>query len=402
MKPPKKYISMILFCFMIFIGCRADDFSKKKIKDIIPDVIGQESLDSLEVEENNAPMPETTFENVTYLEIEKYYREQMTRGAVYFVGYDLQTEKKSTKPGENDSVILEPQKYTIFVTGNIHDQLTTIALKTGGRLYQLNDDYYIVKSDGSDAINYNVSSVFVSTLEKEQIQALLTMYQLQGESVGLQTVVRGSLLDIVDFKRSFDKLQQNKSVYLIDLAFIDFTISEASSFQAFLTVNALDVFQVRNFADLFSMYLDVSVDNLRSRNFYSHSLLASDGNPSTFNVGSSHSREQRAISDQGTSTVNGYNDVKDGFQLTFTPSTCLDSRVFCTVKLENSAFEDDDFLTKSETAIDVQAVPFELGKTYYLSSLTNFVRRRQVDLFGLAFTNNQRVQTCWARVRKIK
>lgn len=387
---------------IIAIGCKADDLAKKKMNDILPDIVGQEALDTFSPSPDDFPVPDVNFENATYQEIEEYYRKTLTRGAVYFLGFDMVNDSQH-KEDDTKQDFAAPERHSIFCTGNITDQLNTIAFKFGARLYRLNDDFYILRDGFSDpSQKFNISSVFVSQFDDDSIQKLLTLYNLTGQSLGLQLVVRGSLLDIVDFKKSFDALQTNASVYLIDLAFIDFTIDETTEFEAYLVANELDILHLSSFSDLFSAYLNLSVDDLRSRNFYSQSLLSADGKTSTFNVGTSHSREQRSISDQGTSTVASYNDISDGFQLTFTPSNCLDSRVFCTLQLENSAFTDKDYSTKSETRLNVETVPFELGKTYYISSLTNFGKKRNISLFGLTFRNSQRVQTCWARIRKIK
>ena len=381
-------------------ACKSDFLSKKDLNKFIPDVIGNEELNESQLVENNPTLPETSFENATVQDIETYYRKIMNRGAVYFVGFET-TYKSSAV--ESASLEVPEMTYSFFVTGSILDQLTTVALKTQGKLYQLNDDFYIVKSVDENVLStFNTSSVFVSNCSSEDIKRLLSLYKLDGESFGLQTVARGSLLDLLAFDKTFKMLSQNNSVYLIDLAFIDFTIDEAAKFEAFLQVKHFDLLNVSSFNDLFSVYLDTSVDNLRSRNFYSQCLLASDGMKSTFNVGVTHSREERAITDQGTSTVSKYDDVKDGFQLSFTPQKSIGQNVICTLELENSVFTDESYNTKSETNLNVQSVPFQLGKTYYISSLTNIDRKRSISLFGIDLSTGHRVQTCWCRVRKIK
>lgn len=362
------------------------------MKKFLPEVTENETYNEILVEKNENLLPETSFDNVTVDKIERYYRKALRRGAVYFVGYD-----------NDDDSEKEPEKRSVFVTGDILNQLTTIALKFGGVVYQLNDDYYIVRSGSAGLMdNYKTSSVFVSSMSTEDIDKMLTLYKLEGQTLGLQTVARGSLLNLVEFQSVFKTLNDNKSVYLIDLAFIDFSVEESVNFQAYLLANPVNLLEARTFEDLFSIYLDCSIDNLRSRNFYSQSLLASDGNTSKFDVGTKHTREQRSISDMGTSTVSGYDSIEDGLQLTFTPKTCLDNRVICTVELENSAFTDESYNTKTETTINVAEVPFELGKTYFLSSLTNIAKARNIVFLGIKATRNNRAQTCWTRVRKIK
>lgn len=367
----------------------------KNYKDILPDVQIQEDLQTLDVKQNDYRLPETTFENVSTDELENYYRRSLSNGSLYFVGYDLPGSSE-----EEQVTVDNKERHTIFVTGNVVDQLTTIAIKFNGKLYQLNDDFYIVRSP--DQTMFQTSAVFVSSLVPEQIQNLMSLYNIQGQTIGLQTVARGALLDLVQFEKSLKTLSDNKSVYLIDLAFIDFTIEESANFQAYLVTNPVDILKVRSFSDVFSMYLDCDIDDLRSRNFYSQSLLSSDGNESKFDVGTTHSREQRSISDQGTSTVSSYSDISDGFQLTFKPETTVNNTVICNVILESSTFTDEQYNTKRETSLDVQQIPFQLGKTYYLSSLTNVLKRRTISLFGIEFGNDHRIQTCWARVRKIK
>lgn len=369
---------------------------------MIPEIVANDIYKELEQTEIDVSLPDMQFENASIEDVENYYKRVLTKGGVYFIGFELEDSGR-VEVDEKDTKPLEPLKLTFFVTGKIRDQLTTVALKYGGKLYQLNDDFYIVRSGDENLLStFETSSVFVSTFDQEAIQKLLTLFKLTGQSFGLQTIARGSLLDLVEFSKAFKLLNQNKSVYLIDLAFIDFTIDEASRFEAFLDVKPLDVLTVHNFSDIFAVYLDCSVDNLRSRNFYSQSLLASDGLKSTFDVGVTHSREERAITDQGTSTVSKYDDVKDGFQLTFTPKNTIGENVVCSLTLENSAFTDESYMTKSETNLELESVPFQLGKTYYISSLTNISKKRSVTLLGLELSSGHRVQTCWCRVRKIK
>lgn len=375
--------------------------SKKDLRELVPEIVANDIYQELEQEVNDVFLPDMQFTDATLEDVENHYKRVLTNGAVYFIGFDVEPEPSASEDAA--PVVVEPIKLTFFVTGKLKDQLTTVALKYGGKLYQLNDDFYIVRSGDENLLStFETSSVFVSTFDAEQIQKLLSLYKLTGQSFGLQTIARGSLLDLVEFSKAFKLLNQNKSVYLIDLAFIDFTIDEASRFEAFLDVRPLDILSVPNFSDIFAVYLDCSVDNLRSRNFYSQSLLASDGLKSTFNVGVTHSREERAITDQGTSTVSKYDDVKDGFQLTFTPKNTVGENVVCSLTLENSAFTDDSYTTKSETNLDLESVPFKLGKTYYVSSLTNVSKKRNLTLLGLELSSGHRVQTCWCRVRKIK
>ena len=370
---------------------------------MIPEIVANDIYEQLEQTAPETDLPDMSFENVTTEEVETYYRKILTRGGVYFVGFDQQEDTSRVRTEEEAPIPVEPMKMSFFVSGKIREQLTTVALKFGGRLYQLNDDFYIVRSGDERLLQtFKTSSVFLSTFEPEQLQKLLQLYDLQGESFGLQTIARGALLDLYEFSKAYKLLNQNKSVYLIDLAFIDFTIDESSRFEAFLATRPVDLLQASTFSDLFSVYLDVDVDNLRSRNFFSQSLLASDGMKSTFNVGMTHSREERAISDQGTSTVQKYDEVKDGFQLGFTPQNTIGENVICTLSLENSAFTDESYNTKSETNLEVESVPFQLGKTYYISSLTNIGKKRTVTLLGLELSSAHRVQTCWCRVRKIK
>ena len=349
------------------------------------------------VEANKFNLPETSFENATLEDIENYYRKALRRGALYFVGFDSSNGLDSQAPAP------AADRVSCFVTGDINDQLQTIALRIGGILYQLNDDFYIVRA-GSESImdNYKTSTVFISTLTSEELNKLMMLYKIDGESIGLQTVARGSLLDLVDFQKAFNTLAKNQSIYLIDVAFVDFTIEEKASFQAYLESNTVDLLTVDEFSELFSVYLHCSIDNLRSRNFYSQSLLASDGNTSKFDVGVKHSREQRSISDAGTSTVSGYDSIEDGIQLTFTPQNTIDNKVVCKIVFENSAFSDESYNTKSETSLDVPDVPLVLGKTYYLSSLSNISKSRSLSLFGVDLSGKNRIQTCWARVRRIK
>lgn len=388
---------------MSLTGCAVDELRKRDIKDLLPEIVGVDEPEDLKVKSNDVYLPDMAFTDVTIQEIEDHYRKVMSAGAVYFVGFDvLQQDRPSPDESTPAPAPVEP-KFSFFVTGEIKDQLTTVALKTGARLYQINDDYYIVRSADQTILNtFNTSAVYVTNIPADQLSALLELYELKSFTLGVQTIVRGSLLDLLQFDKVYNILTASNNVYLIDLAFIDFSIDESTSFQAFLDCKPVDLITASSMSDLFALYLDCDVDNLRSRNFYSQSLLSADGKESKFEVGTTHSREQRAITDQGTSTVSSYDEINDGFQLTFKPALTYGKNVICSLSLENSAFKDDNYTTKSETKLEVDSIPLELGKTYYLSSLTNIDKKRGLFLFGFETSNLHRVSTCWVRVRKIK
>ena len=378
----------------------------------LPDVVDVEEIKSLELSEiDSLLLPDQSVEDVTILEIESHYRKIMNRGALYFCGFEslpadqsgLNNPSAESPNVDLPSSALVDRKYSFFVTGSYRDQFETIAFKVGGVLYKLNDDYYIVRSSDTAFLkSFDVSSVYVSNIPSDVFKSIAALYDLKVESNSVQFVVRGPFLSQLDFSRVLKVLNDKHNIYLVDLAFIDFTVDESANFEAFLAAKPTDFLFTQNINDLFALYLDCSVDSLRNRDYFSQSLLAADGKSSVFDVGNTHSREQRAISDQGTSTVSSYNDISDGFKLSFKPSFSAGDSVVCSIELENSAFKDDNYSTKSETTLNIESVSLQLGKTYYLSSFTNLAKRRSLYLFGLDLARADRVNTCWIRVRKVR
>lgn len=385
------------------MGCRTSDEFRRDFKNALPDVVDSEDFDSFVFNDNSLSLPDMAFQNVTIHDIEQYYRKVLTRGAVYFVGFDISDSVSSGIEKDPEAVPLNEMKFSFFVTGTVSEQVQTVALKLSSLFFRLNDDYYIVRSADERLLkSFDVSSVYVSDISTELFKSIATLYELKVETNGVQFVVRGPLNMQLEFSKVLKTLNDKSNVYLVDLAFIDFSIDEASNFQAYLASKPVDFLVTQNFNNLFAMYLDCSVDNLRSRDYFSQSLLASDGKSSVFDVGNTHSREQRAITDQGTSTVSNYNEISDGFKLTFKPQLTKEKKVICTIELENSAFKDDTYNNKSETTLNIDSVSLELGKTYFLSSFSNISKRRSLFLFGVDLAHSNRNSTCWVRVRKIK
>ena len=92
-----------------------------------PDVVDEVNPDELKLRQDDQNLPDVNFENVTILELEQYYKKNLARGAVYFVGFDV--SQVVNDQSKDVSQASQEVRYNLFLTGPVADQLRTIAIQ---------------------------------------------------------------------------------------------------------------------------------------------------------------------------------------------------------------------------------------------------------------------------------
>ncbi len=299
----------------------------------------------------------------------------------------------SARPKSADDVVI-----TGLFVGRIDEIVRDISSIAGLDWEMFGNRYYI----GGSLRDYMVTATVETSLDESSVNQIARLYGVVIVRTSNKLTITGRCKRV---RLAYDMIvetSENPQSYNIDLILVDVSENNLSDIRAKVEVTSVDLIQKGvQLWDVFKATGFFSLGDVRSYNYVDQELYCTDGKSVRLSIGREVKREQRAISDQGTSTVSGYSTNNDGLRLDLMPIRSTNGCVNMTLQYEDSSFGNDD-LSKTTTSLDYTGVSFELGKMYYLTSVESRRRSRSLEFLGVRDSKDRTVTTIWLCVRPVQ
>ena len=372
------------------------DNSKRKL-----DELSQTETTTYEIRLNNHTLPQVVeLLNLTAKNNIFYYcpgQTKFTQSAE--VLEDLGDESNAQNIETN-----EDRRYTGYFCGDIEKITRDLALTFEISVDRIDDSYYFGANQTAVKKFFTTKS-FESQLEANELQNLANSIDSELKIVSYNTrgVVFGSCESVKNFLVALEKIKERPRSYVISLAFVTLEKTAVSKLEAEISTTSLDLLSKGwKLYDVFDAQLGLKSSTTNVYDYNEVILYATDSKESSFNFGTTHDREKRAISDAGTSTVQGYESVKDGTTLTIMPKRSFNNIVDLTLKFESSAFSDVATFAKNETSFDYKGISLRENQIYYICSFAATRKALSTKLLGIGNDDNRKVKTLWLVVTPVK
>lgn len=245
--------------------------------------------------------------------------------------------------------------------------------------------------------DYLVDYICESDLTTEGFEKLLEIYDnVKAVRVGSRVFVRGGFYDVRDFVSALSRFDQQAQSYLVNLVFIRSSRGQVSDIKARVEFSSIDLISSGySLLDVFEAHGAIDMTGRNSRFYLEQELLCNDGVMSRLKIGNDREQEQRSISDQGTSTVQGYRTINDGIELEITPRSCVGDKVDVKLTFTNSKFDDASSFNRYKTDVSYDNLRLQLNKVYYVASLEENTNSRAYEFLGLTRNVSDDIVTVW-------
>jgi len=312
-------------------------------------------------------------------------------------GFGSATRNPFTSTGVPPTIPPEERTISGLFTGSVRDIVCELSGLYGLDFAEFGTKLYI----GGDLTNYVVNVVCETSLDDESIKKIAKMANVQIIKTSNKLLITGRTRDV---RRAYELLEQLAEIprsYNVDLIFIDVFESQLADLRAKVEVQSVNLIQKGLSAwDVFKATGAIDLQNTQAYNYTDQELYCTDGKKVQLRIGTEYKREQRAITDQGTSTVLGYETERDGIIMALTPIRSIGSTVNMEIKYENGSFLGADY-SKFNTTLDYDSVTFTQNKIYYLTCVDDQARSRKGVFVGITKEQQHRVTTIWLCVRPV-
>lgn len=290
-----------------------------------------------------------------------------------------------------------PKVVSGFFSGSFFELVRDVSL-TGGFSFDRIDNTFYIADNPVDLSVCSVSSVIETSLTKDDLDSLKTSFgqDVEYSLVSSKLLITGRFYAVKRYREYVLKLNEVKRSYVAKLVFVRLERSAINRLEAELKASSLDL--ISSGYDLLSMFeaqLDVKLSRENSYNYQEHLIYCTDGQKSALKIGSTFQREQRAVSDYGTSTTTGYQQFEDGVDVELTPKRTLNGVVELALKFENSKFTDNASLSKNQVDLNYDCLSIRENRLYYVASLTDQNASTSSRFLGLSANNDGKILTCW-------
>lgn len=292
---------------------------------------------------------------------------------------------------------VEPILITGFFRGNIAEVLSDIAFACDINLERVGNKFYLTrfKADMAKVITHCSLETSLDEPTLEKLRAPFgddVLFVL----VGSKLQVSGRVYAVKSFVSLVEGLNETPRSYVATIVFVRLQQNQISKLEATLSAPKLDLISAGySVYDMFDAQLDLKMDAGRIYNYTEQILYCTDNVKSSLDIGSERTRESRAVSDMGTSTVSGYTSFKDGISLTLQPFRKIGDTVDIQIEFENSKFDNDESLTKQQVNLQYDKISIQENRVYFIASFNEIKRTASSKFFGYNRDSDERVLTCW-------
>jgi len=242
---------------------------------------------------------------------------------------------------------------------------------------------------------------------------LLTAIRGAASKDGTVAVV-GSCLWINDNLESLRKIvsaieilrERNERSYVAEIYFIRVSEDHFIRLAADLQIRQIDIFSSAfNMSELFSMFIDAEGTTDWARIAQRPVLYLSEGRPVTFTDGRDIIREERSVTERGTTETTGYQTFSDGTRLTMSLNRISTRNYSVNIDLSVSSFDRNDrsaIPAQERSTLKAEGLLVEDSNAYYIGSLRRVYEGDRGGLFSYNFSRSQDMITIWLRVRELK
>ena len=228
---------------------------------------------------------------------------------------------------------------------------------------------------------------FDRRLEPDELQTVSDLFpDLNLKQVRNSLFIRGRVdrvLDCLDVLPSVDEQEQ----FVLSIVLLNVDSSKVFDLAAKLNFSSIDLISPGySLYDVFDAYGNIDLQNSLNRQYFEQQIYLTLGQKASYNFGTEVQREQRAITDQGTSTVNGYQNFKDGIELEVKIDREEDSLLVDLV-FDRSKFTDQTALSRSANNIKYERLRVRPNHLYYLTQFLESDQGSGVE-FLRAFNNS--------------
>lgn len=267
---------------------------------------------------------------------------------------------------------------------------------------RVGDCVYISPSDVELGLCYVVAS-FATNYDSQQLSTLQGSFGSDCRifSNGSRVVACGRLRDVKMFGNVINELNEVRRSYVATIVFYRCSRSDVARIAADISTTSVDLLSKGwDVFDVFDATLDIKSDSSKLSNYSQEILYCTDLSTSTFNVGSERQRESRAVTDQGTSTVTGYQSFRDGVQMEIKPYRSIDNFIECELSFSNSKFQNDS-LSRDQIDLNYQKITFQEGRLYYVASLKTNDNATSSNFLGFGGRVSEDVLTVWISFKPV-
>lgn len=263
---------------------------------------------------------------------------------------------------------------------------------------EFGDVIYLV-SDNSDK-TLNVSAALVCDLSLDDLKELFpeVMFVKRDNMV----VCNGEfnrVKQIQDYLSVLNKVTEQN--YVVTVVQVETSLDFALTLQMEIATKGVDLLQPNVSAyDVFSALARASGQSLNADNYHERQLVVTSGQKTTYSRSTEKKLEQRAISDQGTSTVTGYETVSAGVILDLSVDSFNDDFVELAYNLELSSFVGAS-LDKTSVKAQSDKVLVKPNSIYYLASSEDRRREKSFLLLGAGAAKEVVVSSIFVKIDKI-
>lgn len=263
---------------------------------------------------------------------------------------------------------------------------------------EFGDVIYLV-SDNSDK-TLNVSAALVCDLAIDDLKELFP--DLSFIRRDNMIVCNGDFFRVKQIQDYLAVLNQvEEQNYVVTVVEVETSLDFALTLQMEIASKGVDLLKPNISAyDVFSALARVNGQALNADNYHERQLVVTSGQKSTYSRSTEKKLEQRAISDQGTSTVTGYETVSAGVILELNVNSFNDDFVELAYNLELSSFVGAS-LDKTSVKAQSDKVLVKPNSIYYLASSEDRRREKSLLFLGAGASKEVVVSSIFVKIDKI-
>lgn len=277
--------------------------------------------------------------------------------------------------------------------GALIEELTRFALiynlqirRTDGALFVYDNDS---RSSEIVALPFNLSSTDQNALNQ-------MFNDLRFVNFRNKTLVSGPLYRIIDFYNVVPRRDDDQ--YLMTVVLLNVENDKIFDLAARLNFSSVDLFsEGLTLYDVFESYGDVDLAFDVKRQYFEQQIYLTLGEKAAYNFGNEVQRENRAISDQGTSTISGYQSFKDGVEIETTVNREGDA-LLVDLSFDRSKFNDASTLSRSQNKITYERLKIRPNCLYYLTQFTEQSNDKGASLLRWFDNGSNRSVMVWFAV----
>lgn len=287
----------------------------------------------------------------------------------------------------------QPRTFSGYFHGDIKTELFAFASANDFKFDVIGNSIFVVESDYTAPIVY----AFDANLDEDELKALSDLFPLsQFQQVRDRLVVQAPFPVVQQVRDLLSSGGFAPSSYVLSLVMLRTKRDSVKDLQARIDFESVDLISKGlSMYDVFSTYGAIDLSDSRDSVYNEQELYCTSGRKVLFTIGNEVQREQRAITDQGTSTVSDWKIFEDGLTLTATLYDGRSSEVFADLSFESSKFNDSADISKAKTQIEYNRLKVETGKIYYLCQYADNRSTGNTSFLRLASSRSDDVVSVW-------